>query len=312
MKWGRRLFSKMVLLALVIALPFNAGCSSGSLCGGCGSILAFTIYWSVAVGDLNGDGKLDVAAGFTDFLTANSQPGLAGVSLQDPANPGTFLSQNIYSAGDAPGGNDPGMIAIADLNGDGKPDLVTVNSVRGGSTSLTGISVFLQDPANPGHFFSAVNYDTGTQPAGVAIGDLNGDGRPDIAIADVSGISIFLQDPTKPGSFLPPTTLSVANGTSSVAIADLNGDGKPDLVATDRTSVLVFLQNPSMPAKFSGPTSYGAGLQPIYVAVGDLNADGKPDLAVANLGSPTDGTTASVSVLLQNPIVPGAFLTATD
>jgi FG-GAP-like repeat len=97
-----------------------------------------------------------------------------------------------------------------------------------------------------------------------------------------------------------------------IAIADLNGDAKPDLVATTSSSVAVFLQNPAGPGTFLAPTSYGAGLQPISVAVADLDGDNKADLAVANLGSSTDGATASLSVLLQNASVPGSFLAATD
>jgi len=144
----------------------------------------------------------------------------------------------------------------------------------------------------------------------VAVGDLNGDGKSDLAVADSSGISILLQNPNMPGAFLPRTAPGIGSWASSVAIADINGHNKADLIATAAASVVVLLQNPAVPGTFSPPTNYGVGLQPIYAVVSDLNGDGNPNLAVANLGSPSDGTTSSVSVLLQNPDASGAFLTA--
>jgi hypothetical protein len=170
----------------------------------------------------------------------------------------------------------------------------------------------LQDPANPGHFLFAVSYPTGFSPVAVAIGDLNGDGRPDLAVADTTGISLLIQNPAAPGTFLAATTIGVGNGgTSAVAIADLNGDGKADLVAT-ASGVSVYLQDPTLPGSFLGPANYAAGAQPIFIAVQDLNGDGRPDLAIANLGTPEDGSTASLSVLLQSPSGAGVFLPATN
>src|SRR3974390_532259 len=135
--------------------------------------------------------------------------------------------------------------------------------------------------------------------------------KSDLAVADSSGISILLQNPNMPGTFLPRTALGIGSWASSVAIADINGDNKADLIATPAASVVVLLQNPAVPGTLSPPTNYGVGLQPIYAAVSDLNGDGKPDLAVANLGSPSDGNTSSVSVLLQSPDASGAFLSQT-
>jgi hypothetical protein len=304
---GGSRFASITLLSVAMLV---VSCSSSGNNGGIsnnGGIPAFSLYWSVAVGDLNGDGKLDIATGFTHFESATKQPGFVSVYLEDSSNPGSFRKPSTYSAGPAPSDFDPSNIVIADLNGDGKLDLVSSNSQRTSNTG--GVSIYFQDPANPGQFLSATNYATGNHPAGIAVGDLNGDGKPDIAIAGVNGVSILFQDPNNPGTFLAPTTVSVGSGTSSVAIADVNGDGKADLVVTTATAVAVLLQ--VMPGSFSPAATYNAGQQPIYVVVADLNGDGKPDLAVANLGSPTDGTTSSLEVLLQDPNVPGTFLAAT-
>ncbi len=143
-------------------------------------------------------------------------------------------------------------------------------------------------------------------------GDLNNDGRPDLAVADNDGISALFQNPAAPGTFFPRTPVNVSGAASSVAIADLNTDGKPDLVVANLASVLVLLQDPTKAGSFSAPKNYGAGLQPVYATVGDLDRGGKPDIAVENLGSQSDASFASVFVLLQNPAGPGSFLTVVN
>jgi hypothetical protein len=296
-------------LLVATLLTTFAGCGGGgSSVGGLNLSQPILIYYSVVVGDLNLDGKPDIAACFTSISDAPPHPGYASVYLQDPANPGSFLPPTNYRVG-----NDPVWIAIGDLNGDGQPDLVTANTIMATSgAGSSNVSVLLQDGSGSGHFLAATNYATGGSPTAVEIGDLNLDGKPDLAVADASGISILLQNPSTPGGFLPRTTLNIGSPAAAVAIADLNADGKPDLVAPAASGVSVLLQNPAMPGTFFSPVKYSAGLQPIDAAVGDLNGDGKPDLAIANLGSPDDGSTASASVLLQSPSQPGSFLAATN
>lgn len=294
----------LLLTIVACALTFFQGCGDG---GGSttGPIPVFSLYFSVAVADLNGDGKNDIIACYSFVDGPPPHPGFVAVYLQNQSKPGTF-SRATYNVG-----NDPVSVVIGDLDGDGKPDIVTTNTILSAlGKGSSNVSVLLQDPTKPGQFLSATNYDTGTAPTSVAMGDLNGDGKPDLAVADAGGISVLFQNPSVSGSFLPRTALSIGSSAASVAIADLNGDNKPDLIATTEGSVTILLQIPAVPGSFSSPTRYGAGLQPIFAAVADLNADGRPDLAVANLGSPSDGTTSSVSVLLQNPAALGDFLTA--
>ena len=127
-------------------------------------------------------------------------------------------------------------------------------------------------------------YATGSSHSSVAIGDLNGDGKPDLATAnyaDPGTVSVLLS--RGDGSFRAKRDYATGRGSGSVAIGDLNGDGKPDLVTAnyDANTVSVLLNR--------GDGSFAAQARlrnrtagPGSVAIGDLNGDGKPDLATAN------------------------------
>ena len=303
-----RLIQIVATLIAIVALGSLASCEGVGGGGGEFVLPPSNSYYSVAVADLNGDEKLDIVTCYSKIAGPPPHPGVVAIYLQDAASPGSFLSPLTYAVG-----NDPVAIAVGDLNGDGNLDVVTANTIENvDGTGSSSVSVLLQDAANRGHFISAANYPTGFSPVAVAIGDLNGDGRPDLAVADTTGISLLMQNPAGPGTFLAATTISVENGgTSAVAIADLNRDGKADLVAT-ASGVNVYLQDPQSPGRFLSPTSYAAGAQPIFIAVEDLNGEGRLDLAIANLGTPEDGSTASLLVLLQSPSGAGMFLPATN
>src|SRR5579862_6816758 len=259
-----------LLLSISVSLPLFTliSCGSSALGGRSTPIIpAFNSYTSCVVADFNGDGNPDIAVAYSTVSSAPPHPGFVAVYLQDPAHAGQFLAPTTYDAG-----NDPVALVAGDLDGDGKPDLVSVNTILNASgTGTSSISVLLQDPAYPGKFLSATNYPTGFSPVSVAIGDLNGDGRPDLAVSDTTGISILLQSSTAAGQFLPLSTIPVSNGgTSSIAIADLNGDGKPDLIAT-ASDLNIFVQNPSLPGNFLAPVHYAVGAQPISIAVQDFD-----------------------------------------
>jgi hypothetical protein len=261
-------------LVFALALP---GCGGG---GGNPYNFNFTLYLGIAAGDLNGDDLDDLA------MTGNSA---VMVLLQSPTGGGDFEGGSKY-----PVGSGPEPVEIGDLNHDNLPDLVTA------SHDSDTVSVLLQDPGQLGAFQSAVGYDTGNYPEGLAIGDLNDDGFPDIAVGG-SYLTLLFNNPADPGNFYTGGTLTVVSYFSSVAIADLDGDGRNDLVVTGDGVVTVLLQDatPVAGGSFSVAGTYAAGSDPTDVALADLDADGKADLAVANYGTGDKHDNATVSVLLQ-------------
>jgi hypothetical protein len=148
---------------------------------------------AVRIADVNGDGLADiVVANLGPGTDGTGSPGVS-VLLQDAAHPGSFLPPVTYATQVR-----TVDVAVADLNGDAKPDLVVANL---GPAPTGSITVLLQDPAHPGVFLAGTSYAGFGQPLGVAIADLNGDGHPDIAVADGNAATVMLQIATSPGTF---------------------------------------------------------------------------------------------------------------
>jgi len=199
---------------------------------------------AVTVADLDGNGRADIAVA----TSANT----VSVLLQTSA--GVFAPAVDYATG-----VQPVAIKAADLNGDGKLDLLTANYGAATSPGTQGLSVLLQGAA--GTFAAPVNYTTAYRPTALAIGDLNGDGRPDVAVAceglpgDPGAVSVFLQSATTAGVLLPAVNYGGVYGPMGVAIADIDGDGHPDLVLADG-GIVVRLNSAATPGTFGSPVFF--------------------------------------------------------
>jgi len=169
-----------------------------------------------------------------------------------------------------------------------------------------GSTTGLADPL----FGPMSDFGTGSLPCSVVIGDLNGDGKPDLVVANRSSNTVSVLLGNGDGVFGAKTDFGTGSWPLSVAIGDLNGDGEPDLaVATDSSNtVSVLLGNGN--GTFGAKNEYGVGDRPWSVAIGDLNGDGKPDLTVANAGYGYGYYPGTVSVLLGNG--DGTFGAKTD
>jgi len=276
---------------------------------------ASDIYHSiVAVADLNGDGKLDVAiAHGCGGITCTE--GSVSVLLGD--GKGAFGTATTYDSG----GSGASWVAIADMNGDSKPDLVAVNwcsALCGTSTPIEGsVAVLLGN--GDGTFQTAVAYPSGDNGSrSVATADLNGDGKIDVLTASCGpeacapgfpgGTAAVLLGNGN-GTLQSALANNAGNSPDAILAADLNGDGKPDLVVGNWGTVDGGSNRGSMTVlEGSGNGSFQAtrtllveGNEVPSVAVGDLNGDGNPDVVTADIGGTYRYNTAgSISVFINN------------
>lgn len=252
----------------------------------------------IVVGDLNGDGKPDLVASTQGCRNMTTQ--CVGVLLGN--GDGTFQPVVTYPRGGRDWADGPGLstpVMIADVNGDGKPDLIVINQIADSyGDGLVGVLLGNGD----GTFQPVVTYDTGGFGAFTgSLVDVNGDGKPDIVVLNCSPrgssdcshnakVGVLLGNAD--GTFQNATTYDSGGigGTSALVVADVNGDGKPDVIVGNNEPCSPVCSEGSFgvllgegDGTFQGVIAYDLGVvgSALSIAVADLNGDGKMDLVIA-------------------------------
>jgi hypothetical protein len=217
---------------------------------------------SIAAGDLDGDGDVDLA------LTTGVVSSSAGWSvLLNNAN-GTFAQGHSYSRG-----NRPGSVALSDFDNDG--DLDVALGIRYGPD--VGVSIALNE--GDATFPELIHHDIngfGNRPASLVAGDLDGDGRIDLAMGSKEGVAVLFNEGN--GIFSPPVRLG-SGFQLAVALGDVDGDSLPDLVATKWSESAISVMLNRGDRTFAEEAYYRVGDNSEAVALGDLDGDGDLDVA---------------------------------
>jgi dienelactone hydrolase len=261
---------------------------------------------SLAVGDFNQDGKLDLVTSNYFVNTVSVLLGKGDGTFQPHVDYATELGPDTVVLGDfnrdgkldlavrnqssntvsvllgkgdgtfrpaasfAVGvGQCCSRVAVGDFNGDGNLDLIASNHDDNTISVLLGIG--------DGTFRKQLVFPAGSGPAAIGVGDLNRDGKLDLVLANSNDVvSVLLGNGD--GTFQSPVTYATASGPAWINIADLNGDGVPDLVVAASFAVSVLLGNGN--GTFKPNTDFGVAAGSCRSELADLNGDGKLDLIV--------------------------------
>jgi hypothetical protein len=246
---------------------------------------------AIAAIDVNRDGKVDLVVLNSCVGYNNCPNGTAAVLLGN--GDGTFQSAVTYNSGGTPALN---MVA-ADMNGDGRPDLIIENG--------NNIAVLL---GNSNGTFQPAVITSISGIGGLAVADMDGDGKLDAVVTTATGIAVLFGNGD--GTFQPPVTTTTPIAGSPLGVGDLNGDGIPDAVivtsqgSTDSRidgTVAVLLGNGN--GSFQNPNDYDCqGFNPQQLVIADLaNVDGKPeDILVVNQIGRKNGSTGNVGEFIND------------
>jgi len=215
---------------------------------------------SITLADFNHDGYVDTAVA---YLEDND------VRVLMHGNTGAVA---VYPVGDQ-----PYDVVSGDLNGDGYADLVTANTGDG------TVSVMLNNGSSGnGTFASAATYSVGHDPFQVAIGDLNGDGIPDLAVTNNGDNTVSILYGAAGGTFTAGPTLTTGAQPYGVAIGDFSNTGRNDIAVTCYSTSQLYVFPNNGGGTFGPPYMYATDSNPAGLVIGDFNRDGKLDIVTGN------------------------------
>jgi FG-GAP-like repeat len=249
---------------------------------------------SVAVGDFNADGKLDL--GVTSNVYYPGSPGYwvcyhgwyGDYCTYYPGSPGYYEGRANVLLGHGDGSfsvpSTTGLgegyhtsAAVADFNGDGRPDFAAANYDYATVGVLAGDGL--------GNLQAPTDFATDYAPWSVAAADLDGDGDADLVTANLFANTVGVLAGDGLGSFGPAQSYAAGPLPQSVAVADFNRDGWTDLVTANADPGSVSVLRGNGDGTFQAARDYAAGSSPASVAAGDFNGDLFPDVATADAGS---------------------------
>ncbi len=239
----------------------------------------------VVLGDVDGDGDLDLlTASYSNVGTGSL------VSVRFNNGSGTFGGGSDYGVGIG-----PRSVAVADLDGDG--DLDFVATTNDANIDVNRVAVWRNN--GTGTFSPDADYNVGSNPRNVAIGDIDGDGDLDLLTANSgsnSGVGVFLNNGS--GTFSAGTPVALSDRPAGVAAADVDGDGDLDLLTSNYQFYTVSVARNAGNGTFGAATTVSVNGDAHNLAVGDLDGDGDLDFLSVGLSG------SLVSVLLNQPPAP--------
>lgn len=243
---------------------------------------------SIAEGDFNADGMLDLAVASTYYYRYAGETyveillGNGAGAFTDGDRKGLPFASNL-------------AVTVADVNADGRPDVVVANEYN------ALISVLLGNANGTlSYNYGASDFAAGNNARGIAVGDFTGDGIPDLLVTGYSHVAVL---PGLGGGTFADRIVTLANNSyqTALGVGDFNGDGKLDAVVSDANEGTLTTLLGRGNGTFALLGDQAVGLSPMSVAIGDFNGDGRPDVVTANSASSTvavllnDGTWSDVS-----------------
>lgn len=261
-----------------------------------GPPIGYSVYnqpTSVKLVDIDGDGHLDVVA--TDV------GGYKLSAFHNSSSPGSLSLAARVDFSTIPAAA-PYVVAVVDLDGDGWPELITTAAYSDEVTVFHNNGIY--GSISSSSFGSPVNFATGSFPIGLAVADIDGDGKPDILTADSAGHAISVLRNTSTTGTLSTSSFAthadILTGATpiDVAVADIDGDGKPDVIVSNNSvdSIVIFRNTSSSGTiSFAGKVSFASAIYPTGLVVTDFDGDGKPDI-VSTTVAPASATYGLISV----------------
>ncbi|HEV2176293.1 MAG TPA: choice-of-anchor D domain-containing protein [Terriglobia bacterium] len=256
----------------------------------------------------------DISKAASAWVTVFNPAPAGGTSNAVTFEIGTAVSPLTWTKADITTGSAPRDVVVGDFNGDGIQDIAVVNNNGGLAGS---VSVFLGN--GNGTFTLKSTPSTGLGPVAAVVGDFNGDGKLDLAVANQGSSSLTILLGKGDGTFTTPSTQPAVVSPACLAVGDFNGDGKLDILVANNVDPSITQLVGNGDGTFSGGfEAAGVGNGPVALAVGDFNNDGKLDFAVLNNVDKTvtvnlgngDGTFTAAPASSSTGTVPVSIVTA--